>query len=141
MTVFGRATQVPLAPVEALCSSRGARAGAAAALRNLLVYVHVTPVGNQESLQPPWQSRTARALMQIVTLRSAARLDQEQEFKIAKKLQEMTSSKNIKIKPVIDAALMGGFIIEFGDNKVDLSIRGHLERIRTELLEGEKITG
>lgn len=72
---------------------------------------------------------------QIVTLRSAARLKQDQEFQIAKQLQQMTRSKNIKIKPVIDTALIGGFIVEFGDNKVDLSIKGHLNRIRANLLE------
>ena len=73
--------------------------------------------------------------MQIVTLRSASRLEQDQEFEIAKQLQEMTKSKNIKIKPVIDEALVGGFIVEFGDNRVDLSIKGHMERIRRDLME------
>lgn len=72
--------------------------------------------------------------MQIVTLRSAARLEQDQEFQIAKELQQQTKSKNIKIKPEIDEALLGGFIIEYGDNRVDLSLKGHLDRIETELL-------
>lgn len=56
--------------------------------------------------------------MQNVTLRSAARLEQDQEFEIAKQMQEATKSKNIKIKPVVDESLMGGFIVEWGDNQV-----------------------
>ena len=62
-------------------------------------------------------------------------MEQDQEFEIAKQLQDMTKSKNIKIKPVIDEALIGGFIVEFGDNRVDLSIKGHMERIKADLLE------
>ena len=38
--------------------------------------------------------------MKVATLRSAVRLEQEQQFLIAKKLQELTGSKNIKLKPV-----------------------------------------
>lgn len=71
---------------------------------------------------------------QDVTLRSAARLEQDQEFEIAKQMQEATQSKNIKIKPVVDESLMGGFIVEWGDNQVDLSIKGHLDRIEGELM-------
>jgi F-type H+-transporting ATPase subunit delta len=79
-----------------------------------------------------WDSQFA---VQIVTLRSAARLEQEQEYEIAKHLQELTKSKNIKIKPIIDEALIGGFVVEFGDNRVDLSIKGHLDRIEAELMQ------
>ena len=61
-----------------------------------------------------------RGGVQNVTLRSAARLEQDQEFEIAKQMQEATQSKNIKIKPVVDEALMGGFIVEWGDNQVRL---------------------
>jgi F0F1-type ATP synthase delta subunit len=72
--------------------------------------------------------------VQNVVLRSAARLEQDQEFEIAKQMQEMTQSKNIKIKPVVDEELIGGFIVEWGDNQVDLSIKGHLDRIETDLM-------
>lgn len=72
--------------------------------------------------------------MQIVTLKSAARLQQDQEFEIAKHLQEKTNSKNIKIKPIIDPTLIGGFVVEFGDNMVDLSVKGQLDRIEGELM-------
>ena len=51
----------------------------------------------------------------------------------APNLQEVTESKNIKIKPVIDEALLGGFIVEYGDNRVDLSVRGHLDSLALQL--------
>lgn len=73
-------------------------------------------------------------MLQNVTLKSAARLEQDQEFEIAKMLQEVTKSKNIKIKPVVDEELIGGFVVEWDDNQVDLSIKGHLDRIEDELM-------
>ena len=46
--------------------------------------------------------------MQVAVLRSAVKLQQEQQFLIAKKLQELTGSKNIKLKPVLDTSLIAG---------------------------------
>lgn len=42
------------------------------------------------------------ACMQVAVVRSAVKLEQEQQFLIAKKLQELTGSKNIKLRPMID---------------------------------------
>ncbi|KAK9826862.1 hypothetical protein WJX81_001390 [Elliptochloris bilobata] len=70
---------------------------------------------------------------QVATLRSAVRLEQENQFLIAKKLQELTGSKNIKLKPVIDESLIAGFVIEFGSSQIDLSVKGRLEKIEAEL--------
>lgn len=77
--------------------------------------------------------------MQIVTLKSAARMEQDEEFEIAKQLQEVTKSKNIKIKPVIDPSLIGGFVVEFADNMIDLSVKGHLDRIEGELMSNATV--
>jgi F-type H+-transporting ATPase subunit delta len=70
---------------------------------------------------------------QVATLRSAVNLQQEQQFLIAKKLQELTKSKNIKLKPVVDKSLIGGFIVEYGSCQIDLSIKGQLDNIAAEL--------
>jgi F-type H+-transporting ATPase subunit delta len=70
---------------------------------------------------------------QVATLRSAVKLEQEQQFLIAKKLQELTGSKNIKLKPVIDQSLIAGFIVEYGSCQIDLSIRGQIEKVADEL--------
>ena len=70
---------------------------------------------------------------QVATLRSAVKLEQEQQFLIAKKLQELTGSKNIKLKPVIDQALIAGFVVEYGSSQIDLSVKGQVERVAEEL--------
>lgn len=70
---------------------------------------------------------------QVATLRSAVKLEQEQQFLIAKKLQELTGSKNIKLKPTIDQSLIAGFVVEYGSSQIDLSVRGQLEKVAEEL--------
>lgn len=76
-------------------------------------------------------------LLQVAVLRSAVKLEQEQQFLIAKKLQELTGSKNIKLKPVIDETLIAGFTVEYGSAQIDMSVKGQLEMISNEL-EGKK---
>jgi len=70
---------------------------------------------------------------QVAVVRSAVKLEQEQQFLIAKKLQELTGSKNIKLRPMIDQALIAGFIVEYGSSQIDLSIRGQIEKVAEEL--------
>jgi F-type H+-transporting ATPase subunit delta len=72
---------------------------------------------------------------QVATLTSAVKLEQEQQFLIAKKLQELTGSKNIKLKPQIDESLIAGFIVEYGSSQIDLSVKGQLNKISNELVE------
>jgi F-type H+-transporting ATPase subunit delta len=69
----------------------------------------------------------------VATLRSAVKLEQEQQFLIAKKLQELTGSKNIKLKPIIDQSLIAGFVVEYGSSQIDLSIRGQIEKVAEDL--------
>jgi len=71
---------------------------------------------------------------QVAVLRSAVKLEQEQQFLIAKKLQELTSSKNVKIKPVVDESLIAGFVVEWGSSQIDLSVKGQLDKIGNELM-------
>lgn len=71
---------------------------------------------------------------QVAVLRSAVKLEQEQQFLIAKKLQELTGSKNIKLKPVIDESLIAGFVVEWGSSQIDLSVKGQLDKIGNELM-------
>ena len=68
----------------------------------------------------------------MATVTSAVKLENEQQFAIAKKLQEMTGAKNIKLKPVVDASLIGGFVVQFGKDgsgMIDLSIKGQMSRL------------
>jgi F-type H+-transporting ATPase subunit delta len=52
---------------------------------------------------------------------------------LARKIQELTNSKSVKIKPIIDESLIGGFIVEYGSSQIDLSIRGAFERVKKEI--------
>jgi F-type H+-transporting ATPase subunit delta len=72
-------------------------------------------------------------ILQVATLRSAVKLEQEQQFLIASKLQELTGSKNIKLKPSIDSSLIAGFVVEYGSSQIDLSVKGQLEKVAEEL--------
>lgn len=74
--------------------------------------------------------------LQVAVLRSAVKLEQEQQFLIAKKLQEVTGSKNIKIRPVIDESLIAGFVVEYGSRQIDLSVRGQINRVAEEITVG-----
>lgn len=75
----------------------------------------------------------------MAVLRSAVKLEQEQQFLIAKKLQELTGSKNIKLKPVIDESLIAGFIVEWGSSQIDLSVKGQLDKISGELMSSANL--
>ena len=58
--------------------------------------------------------------------------------KKAKKLQELTGSKNIKLKPIIDESLIAGFTVSYGSAQIDMSVKGQLEMITNEL-EGKNV--
>lgn len=81
----------------------------------------------------PVESNVFSFVYQVATLRSAVKLEQEQQFLIAKKLQELTGSKNIKLKPVVDKSLIAGFVVEYGSSQIDMSVKGQLDKIGTEL--------
>merc|ERR1712232_689097 len=51
---------------------------------------------------------------EVATVTSAAALDNDQQFEIAKKLQKLTGAKNIKLKPKVDDSLISGIIIQYG---------------------------
>jgi F-type H+-transporting ATPase subunit delta len=70
---------------------------------------------------------------QVALVKSAIALEEEQQFLLARKIQELTNSKSVKIKPIIDESLIGGFIVEYGSSQVDLSIRGAFERVKKEI--------
>ncbi|KAF5841353.1 ATP synthase, subunit D, chloroplast precursor [Dunaliella salina] len=70
---------------------------------------------------------------QVALLRSAVKLEQEQQFLIAKKIQELSGSKNIKLKPTIDSSVIAGFIVEYGSQQIDMSVRGQVDNVTEEL--------
>jgi ATP synthase F1 delta subunit len=82
------------------------------------------------------RARGPPACSQVATVTSAQKLENEQQFAIAKKLQEMTGAKNIKLKPVVDPSLIGGFVVQFGKDgsgMIDLSIKGQMQQLAAQL--------
>mmetsp|Transcript_16761 Transcript_16761/g.34352 ORF Transcript_16761/g.34352 Transcript_16761/m.34352 type:complete len:223 (+) Transcript_16761:106-774(+) len=74
---------------------------------------------------------------EVATVTSAAALDNDQQFEIAKKLQKLTGAKNIKLKPKVDASLISGIIIQYGkggSKLLDMSAKGQLANIEAQLL-------
>jgi F-type H+-transporting ATPase subunit delta len=74
---------------------------------------------------------------EVATVTSAVKLESEEQFLIAKKLQELTGAKNIKLKPAIDEELIGGYVINYGENgssMIDQSIKGKFERLEQSLV-------
>eukprot|EP01023_Acetabularia_acetabulum_P002438 TRINITY_DN1097_c0_g1_i3.p2 TRINITY_DN1097_c0_g1~~TRINITY_DN1097_c0_g1_i3.p2 ORF type:complete len:227 (-),score=43.05 TRINITY_DN1097_c0_g1_i3:92-772(-) len=72
---------------------------------------------------------------QVATLRSVVQLDRDQQLSVAQKIKDLTGSKNIRLKPIIDESLIGGFIVEYGSSQIDLSVKGQLDKISGELNE------
>jgi len=69
---------------------------------------------------------------QVATVTSAVKLENEQQFMIAKKLQEMTGAKNIKLKPEVDESLLGGFVVQYGKDGsgfIDMSVKGQVDKL------------
>ena len=78
-----------------------------------------------------------RAPLQIATVTSAVKLENEQQFMIAKKIQEMTGAKNIKLKPEVDPALLGGFVVTYGKDGsgfIDMSVAGQVAQLKNEVV-------
>merc|ERR1712176_615561 len=74
---------------------------------------------------------------EVATVTSAAALDNDQQFEIAKKLQKLTGAKNIKLKPKVDSSLISGLIIQYGkggSKLLDMSAKGQLARIEAQLM-------
>lgn len=68
-----------------------------------------------------------------VEVKSACQLEEDQMKQIAASVQEKTGAKQVHIKPIIDEELIGGFVVSYGGQKIDLSIRAGLEAVRREL--------
>merc|ERR1712193_497695 len=74
---------------------------------------------------------------EVATVTSAAALDNDQQFEIAKKLQKLTGAKNIKLKPKVDDSLISGIIIQYGkggSKLLDMSAKGQLANIEAQLM-------
>jgi F-type H+-transporting ATPase subunit delta len=71
--------------------------------------------------------------IQEVAVISACAMTEEQLSQIGDSIKAKTGAKKVKIKESVDESLMGGFVVSYSGQKIDLSIRTGLERIKQEL--------
>ncbi len=71
-----------------------------------------------------------------VYVRTASPLDAGQTDELAKKLAAMTAATPM-LEVVTDPSLIGGLIVQIGDQVYDASVRNRLEQVRQRLIEGK----
>lgn len=87
-------------------------------------------------------ARAARALWdkrqnrRPVLVRTAVPLDEAQQEALRERLARMLSATPI-VQLVVDPSLIGGLVIQLGDDVYDASIRNRLEQLRQRLIEGK----
>jgi F-type H+-transporting ATPase subunit delta len=74
----------------------------------------------------------------IVT--SAEPLTKEENSALEKRLRAMTGA-TVELEPRIDERLIGGLTVRIGDQLLDGSVRGRLERLRERLIAGNRPHG
>ena len=77
----------------------------------------------------------------VAVVTSAVKLENSQQALIAKKLQSMTGSRNVKLKSIVDSNLIAGFIVKYGKDgsqEIDMSVKGQLERLAAQFEYAEK---
>jgi F-type H+-transporting ATPase subunit delta len=81
--------------------------------------------------------RSRGVVAAVVT--SAAPLSDDDRLAVQKRVEAMTGS-DVTIRTEVDPALIGGLTVQIGDRLHDASVRGRLERLRTQLLAGSRQT-
>lgn len=77
---------------------------------------------------------------QVAVVTSAVKLENSQQALIAKKLQNITGAKNVKLKNVVDSSLIAGFVLKYGkdgSNEIDMSVKGQLEKLEYQFNEAQ----
>lgn len=64
---------------------------------------------------------------------SAIALTSEQEAQLKTRLIALTQSTDIQFQVALDPELLGGMIVKFGDQVIDVSLRGQLRRLALQL--------
>jgi F-type H+-transporting ATPase subunit delta len=70
--------------------------------------------------------------IQYGKLVTAVPIDPEREKHFISHIQKIVGGK-LEVDPVVDPDIIGGFILNLGDNRWDASISGELTRIRSKL--------
>ena len=71
--------------------------------------------------------------IEVVQLKSAFALTDEQEKQIIEQLKKRTGANEIRLITTIDENLLSGMIIQIGSKVIDLSLRDRLKKLATQL--------
>lgn len=74
-----------------------------------------------------------------VLVRSAVELDDDAMLNIATKMKQISGVKEIKMKQELDRDLLAGFVVEMGDEQIDMSLKNELEMLKTEMIAGSAV--
>jgi F-type H+-transporting ATPase subunit delta len=69
------------------------------------------------------------------TVSSAAALDEDEEAAIRSRIEAMTG-REVRLASEVDPELIGGLVVRVGNQWIDASVRGRLERLRDQLVAG-----
>ena len=72
----------------------------------------------------------------IVT--SAAPLSDADVDVVRRRIAAMRSASTVDVEQRVDEGLIGGLTVRVGDQLIDASVRGRLERLRAELVAGRR---
>ena len=69
-----------------------------------------------------------------VNLHTAYLLDDAQKDKISQQLLTKFNKQVIDIQETVDASLLGGIIIKLDDLELDYSVKGRIEKMRSQII-------
>jgi F-type H+-transporting ATPase subunit delta len=74
-----------------------------------------------------------------VTLTTAMPVTEEVKKQIISQVQKQTNKNNIDLKTIVDEEIIGGFVLEIGDQLVDASILYDLNKIKAQFMNNDFI--
>jgi F-type H+-transporting ATPase subunit delta len=69
-----------------------------------------------------------------ITITTAVNTSQEELVAIATKFKEELKLTNVKVNVLVDASILGGFIVNLGDKVYNASIKHKFNELRKELI-------
>ncbi|MFV0530177.1 MAG: ATP synthase F1 subunit delta [Flavobacteriales bacterium] len=77
--------------------------------------------------------------IESVNITTAVEISEETVQKILSKVKNLIGNRKLKVNKTIDASLIGGFIVQIGDNQIDNSIKSKLHSLTQEFSDNHYI--